>query len=160
MISPVFVWLDAAREMGRLAECRDRVEQARTTDDDQQQRVRLALLLLIDLERGSPSGHDAESEKLFEMLRQQTPVGIADQWPETLLAVRGVENFPDNPLISELISQLALQRTMQWKPTGIELWHNHIASLYGRILRRRQQVLASSGSSSDMTGAISASREA
>ena len=140
IVSPVFDWLDAARELGRLAECRQRVEKAVIPDDEYQRRARHALLMLLSLEQGNQTATVADFEKLFPLLKAQTPVGVADQWPETLLAERGVREFIDRPGVMDLISFVYGQRTLSARPAGIDLWHAHIASIMGRA-----QLLKSSG---------------
>ena len=89
IVSPVFDWLDAARELGRLAECRRRVETAATSDLEFQRRARASLLMLLSLEQGDATSVTSDFEKLLSLLNSQTPVGIEDQWPETLVIDRG-----------------------------------------------------------------------
>ena len=52
IVSPLFDWLDVAKELGKLAECRARVQAAVVPDHEFQQRARSALLLLLNLEQG------------------------------------------------------------------------------------------------------------
>ena len=131
IISPVFEWLEAARELGRLADCRKNVEQVAASDQEFQQRARAALLMLLSLEQGDAAAVTADFEKLMALLKSQNPLGIEDQWPETLVAVRGARNFPNNPAVAELIKFLYLQRAFVSRPDASNLWHTHITALYG-----------------------------
>src|SRR5262249_18299004 len=74
--------------------------------------------------------------RLYALLKTQVPVGIEDQWPETLVAARGLSKQIDSPGVQELISYLHAQRALQWRPEGIGVWHTHIAALAGRAKRR------------------------
>ncbi|HUQ70188.1 MAG TPA: DUF1583 domain-containing protein, partial [Planctomycetaceae bacterium] len=132
IVSPVFDWLDAARELGRLAECRQQVENFQTPADEWQQRCRSALLMLLHLELDDQPAVTAEFEKLFALLKAQTPTGITDQWPETLVIDRGARKFAGNAAVADVITYVHAQRTQQWRPGGINLWHTHIAALLAR----------------------------
>ena len=149
IVSPVYDWLDAARELGRLAECRARVEAATVDVSDLdphlrvtgvQDRARAALLMLLSVEQGDATASAADFEKLYALLKAQIPMGIEDQWPETLVADRGSSKQADWPGVQELISYLHAQRVLQWRPQGIGVWHTHIAALAGRGQRQNSTV--------------------
>ena len=126
IVSPVFDWIDAARELGRFAECRQRVQGASVPDDEFQRRARAALLMLLDLEQGDAPAIAADAEILHSLLRDQMPASIEDQWPETLVVDRGARNFAQNDSVVDLISAIYAQRTQQFRPAGMDLWHSHI----------------------------------
>jgi len=150
IVSPVFDWLDAAKELDRLAECRQLVTDAVASDDEQQRRSRAALLLLLSLELNDPAAITADGEQLFKLLALQSPLGIVDQWPETLAVARGCQRFADQQIVMDLIDDLYTRRTQQSRPAGIPLWHAHIASLYGRV----QTKAGSEAASEDVSKAM------
>ena len=125
IVSPVFDWLDAAAKLGRLAESRRRIEHAVSPDQEYQHRARASLLMLISLEQGDATSIASDFERLSALLSSQTPVGIDDQWPETLVAVRGAQNFGKHTGVSELISYLYLQRAAVSRPDGINSLGTH-----------------------------------
>ena len=142
IVSPVYDWLDAARELGRLDECRRRVEAAVIDERDLdsqsrvtgfQNRARAALFLLLSIEKGDSAGVLSDAGKLSDLLRTQTPIEISDQWPETLVADHGFCKMPQSPGVQEIVSHLYSQRTMQWRPAGIGVWHTHVAAIHGRL---------------------------
>jgi hypothetical protein len=149
IVSPVYDWLDAARELGRLAECRRRVETAtvnvneldpQTRATGLQDRARAALLMLLSIEQGDAAASAADFERLYALLKTQIPIGIEDQWPETLVADRGSSKQADWPGVQELISYLYAQRVLPWRPEGIGIWHTHVAALAGRAERRKSTI--------------------
>ncbi len=136
IVSPVFDWLDAARELNRLTECRQLVADTLASDDEQQCRSRAALLFMLSLELNDPAAITVDGEQFFKLLALQSPLGIPDQWPETLAAARGCQRFADQQIISDLIADLYSRRTQQSRPPGIPLWHAQISALHGRMQRR------------------------
>lgn len=147
IVSPVFDWLDAARELDRLTECRQIVTAAVALDDEHQRRSEAALLLLLSLELNDPTAITADGEQFFKLLALQSPLGIADQWPETLVSVRGCQQFADQKIVSELIDDLYTRRTQQSRPPGIPLWHAHIAALHGQRQLLQRDATSAQGSS-------------
>jgi len=147
IVSPVFDWLDAAKELDRLTECRQLVAAAAALDDEQQRRSQAALLFLLSLELNDPAAITADGEQFFKLLALQSPLGIADQWPETLASVRGCQRFADQKIVSDLLDDLYTRRTQQSRPLGIPLWHAHIAALYGQLQLPQRDPGAVQGSS-------------
>ncbi|HEY2253711.1 MAG TPA: DUF1583 domain-containing protein, partial [Planctomycetaceae bacterium] len=144
IVSPVYDWLDSARELGRLQECRQRVEAATVDVNDLDPEVRAtglsdraqaALLMLLSIEQGDAAAIAADFERLYALLKVQVPIGIEDQWPETLVADRGLSKQANLPGVQECIGYLYAQRALQWRPKDIGVWHTHIAALRGRLLR-------------------------
>lgn len=140
IVSPIFEWLDTARELGRLAKCRQTVEAIPTSDDEFQRRAKVSLLLLIDLEEHEPLANDRTWETLFGLLKNDEFIEGENRWPEMLLAVRGAEKFPHSKMHYDLISDLVLHRMLRWKRPDITRWHNHLASLYRRDSLRPNMV--------------------
>ena len=143
ILSPVFDWLDAARELGRLSECRQRIESIVVGSDDEQQRARLSLLLMLSLESEDRTILDKEWDTLFGLLKKETSTEDENHWPEVLLAVRGVTKSRDNAQCAELISDLVGERMLRWHRPDIARWHNHLASLNGQILQRKRNAAGS-----------------
>ena len=56
---------DAARELGKLGDCLQRVERTAAINDDYQQRARVVTKLLLRLEQGDALATDADWEMLF-----------------------------------------------------------------------------------------------
>ncbi len=133
IVSPIFDWLDAAKELGRLPDCRRSVENAVVPREEFQQRAQAALLILLGLELGDTEMTASAYGKLVTLFKTQNVVGIADQWPETLVMDYGARRFATNEIVSELVSYLHGQRTQQWRPADNQLWHGHVMSLFGRI---------------------------
>ncbi|MEK6258637.1 MAG: DUF1583 domain-containing protein [Planctomycetota bacterium] len=149
IVSPVLDWIDVARELGRLAECRQRVEAVADSNDEFQRRAKVALLLLISLEQKESVANDATWEKLFGLLKNQTNTEGGNHWPELLVAARGAGiNSPDGSACSELISDLARQWMLRWHQPDLSRWHTHLASLNGKVLRQRESAAGASPPSS------------
>jgi hypothetical protein len=143
IVSPVLDWIDNARELGRLAECRQRVTAVPDTNDDFQIRAKVALLLLISLEQKETVANEAMWEKLFGLLKNQMNTAGENHWPEMLVAARGAgQNSADGALCSELILDLAQQRMLRWKQPDLDRWFAHIAALNGQVLRQREPAIA------------------
>lgn len=146
IISPVFDWIDAARELGRLADCRQRVEEAPDSDDNLQMRSKVALLLLISLAQTEAVADEAAWEKLFGLLKNETNAEGENHWPEVLVATRDVADSPDSAIRSELIGDLALQRMFRWRQPDIGRWHSHLSSVYSKLQRQREPAAATKSS--------------
>ena len=142
IVSPVLDWIDVAGELGRLDECRQRVEAAAGMGDEFQKRARVALLLLC-LEQKDGVAIEASWEALFGLLKNETNAEGENHWPEMLVATRAVKNFPDSAVSLELLSDLTLQRMLRWRKPDISRWHTHLASLHGKLLARRESASAS-----------------
>jgi Tol biopolymer transport system component len=134
IVSPVFDWLETARQLGKLQECREKLLKMNVAIDagEYQHRSHAALLMLVNLELSDSPAAAAAFEKLLPLLKAHAPAGIDEMWPETLLADAGARRFPTHAGVNELLTFLHTQRTQQWKPAGANLWHAHLAALYSR----------------------------
>lgn len=140
IVSPVFDWLDAARELGKVSECRRRVEGIAATDNEFQNRARTSLLLMISLETNEPAPSDRLWENLLELIKSDAAMAEgSNHWPELLLATRSSVKAPDNPMASELILDLAGARMFRWRQPDLTRWHNHLAALQSQLMLRRQK---------------------
>ncbi len=129
IVSPVFDWLEAARELGRLPDCLKSVEEAKTPDTEFQRRARLSLLLLLNLELGNEQAATENFDGLYEMLR--TPTG-EEQWPEALVIDRSVRRFATNAVVAKHIADIRTLKAQQAQPWRNSLWESQLASLFAR----------------------------
>ena len=129
IVSPVFDWLEAARELGRLPECVKSVEEAVTPDTDFQRRARLSLLLLLNLELGNQQAATENFDALYELLRIPT---TKEQWPEALVIDRAVRRFATNDVVAKHIADMRTLKTQQAQPWKNSLWESQLASLFSR----------------------------
>ena len=93
IVSPVFDWLEAARELGRLPECLTSVEGAVTPDTEPQRRARIGLSLLLNLELGNQQAASERCEALYELLQATT---AEEQWAEMLVIDYSSRKFTTN----------------------------------------------------------------
>ena len=129
IVSPVFDWLDAARELGKLDDCLKRIEQITTTDDPAQQRARIVTRLLLKLEQGIAPATDPDWVPLFALMKKETSVEAEDHWPEVLLAVRAGEKYPDHSVCSEIIVDLANRQLLRWGNPLFPRWQTQFMAL-------------------------------
>lgn len=142
IISPVLDWIDVADELGQMEECRRRVAAVADTNEEFQQRAKVALLLLISLKQKGAVANDEAWEKLFALVKSQANTEGENHWPEMLVLSRGVGDTPDSANAAELISDLATQRMFRWHQPDLARWHTHLASLRSRTLFRRESAAA------------------
>lgn len=141
IVSPAYDWIDVAAELGRLDECRQRVEAVPVPADGLQQRSRVALLLLIGFKQKNPKANDAAWEKLFGLVRNETDTPGENRWPEMLVIHRGAgDSSPDGATTAELVMAFATQRMFRWQQPDISRWQTHIGTLRSRIMRQREAV--------------------
>lgn len=129
VVSPVFDWLEVARELNALPALRERVLQTPIPADSYQQRARMAVLALLCLELDDKPAATKALAKLLELVQQYTAVGIEDQWPESLVIFRAVPRFPQFEPVDDLLSYVYGQRTLRWLPANSQVWHTHLAKL-------------------------------
>ncbi|MEO2018151.1 MAG: DUF1581 domain-containing protein [Fuerstiella sp.] len=90
------------------------------------------MLALINLERGNADVTETAFTTLQTLIEKMTPSTAHDQWPETLVAYRGVLRFGKNSAVRDLLNVLYSRRTMRSIPAGNNVWHAHIVALYER----------------------------
>ena len=132
LVSPAYDLLDVATKLERLVELRTRIESIPRQDNDLQQRARAAMLVLINLELDNGDAAEVAFKTLQSLAQAATPTGMYDQWPETMVAWRGMHRFAGIDAVGDLVSLLYAQRTQHGTPAGIDVWHSHIKSLTGR----------------------------
>lgn len=133
IVAPVIDWLDCARELKRLEECRQRVTAYPIQQEELQERSRLALILLLAIAKGDSADHAVEWDSFFTMTEKIIPVRFADLWPETAVMAFGMRQSPDDPFLRELVSRMLWQRAYKWRPYGLSVWDNHVASMSSRL---------------------------
>ncbi len=129
LISPVFDFLDVAKELGRLDELRKRIIDIPSGGDEFQQRAKAALLVLVNLEIGDQTAASEATGELFHRVAKTTPTGLSEMWPETLVVYRGSLHHEANHDIAELLSSLFSNRATRSIPAGFAEWHALISTL-------------------------------
>ena len=135
LVSPVFDLLDAASEAEKLGELRNRIAAVPDSPDEEQQRAKAALLLLVNLTIGDNEAATAACEVLQELVLQASPDTAADMWPETLAVYGGFSHFQHVPAVGDLVNSLYSRRTQRSFPGGCENWHARITFLMERYRR-------------------------
>lgn len=129
IVSPVFDWLDAARELGRLPECLKSVENAVTSDTESQRRARISLLVLLNLELGNQQAATEGFSALYELLRPPT---AEEQWPEMLVIDRSVRRFATSDAAAKFVADIRTLKAQQSRPSRSPLWQAQMGSLLAR----------------------------
>lgn len=135
LVSPMFDWLDLAREQQQIIALRDRLQQLPVPTEEFQQRCHWALLTLLALESGDEEAATEACLKLHSLAKVYTAVGVDDQWPETLCLFYGIPKFPHFGPLGDLLNTVYSQRTMQWRPAGRNDWHHHLTRLVAHYQR-------------------------
>lgn len=129
LVSPVYDWLDTARELNALPSLLERVQNVPVVSDPAQQRARFALLTLLQLEQRDTNAATKSLAELLQRVQQLEPTDMADQWPETLVLFRDVPQFPKFGPVVDLLNHLYSQRTLRWVPSNFNDWHTQLARL-------------------------------
>lgn len=126
IVSPVFDWLDAAKELGRLPECLKSVETAVTPDTEFQRRARIGLKIVLNLELENQQAATDGFAALYELLR---PPAAEEQWPEMLVIDRSVRRFATNEAAAKFIADLRTLKAQQPRPSRSRVWQAQMGSL-------------------------------
>lgn len=137
LLSPVFDWLDTARELGRLADCLTNIETAAAPDTEPQRRARIGLQLLVNLEMGNQPKSTELFSEFYEMLRPPT---ADEQWPEMLVLDRAVHKFATNEAAAKFIADLRTLKSQQARTSGSPVWQAQISSLLAGPLAEKAGV--------------------
>ncbi len=129
VVSPVYDWLDVARELKALPALRERVLKAPEFTDSAQQRARLTVLALLHLELDDKEAATKTCAELLARVKQYTAVGIDDQWPEVLVIFRAAPRLPQFGPVGDLLNYVYSQRTLRWLPANSNVWHTQMAKL-------------------------------
>lgn len=129
IVSPVFDWLDAASELGRLPECLTHVDGAVTPDTDFQRRARISLSLLLNLELGNSQIAAEQFEALYKLIQ---PAKAEEQWPEMLVIDRSVCKFATNDVAAKFMADIRTLKTQQSKLARSSVWQAQMVSLLGQ----------------------------
>lgn len=127
LASPALDLIDTAARLGRLDEVYDKVKAFKRTQE-QQQRARLAMLILIDVARGEL---EAASDSVDQLLARTDSLPIFDHrklWPETLVVFRGVQTPQTKAIVEDLLLFMTSQ-VQQWRYTGSYIWDKQVLSL-------------------------------
>lgn len=132
LVSPVFDLLKAAKKSGRLQELLRAVEAIPESADEEQQRAKTSLLVLIHLEMGQQDSAATAAELLLRQVIASKPQTLSDMWPETLVVHRAGVDSGGHSAVHELLAYLFANRSQRDLPRELPAWHHQIASLAGR----------------------------
>ena len=145
LVSPVFDLLDIARKSERLPELLKMVEAHPESSMAEQQRARVALLALIQLELNRRDAGSESIQQLLRLVAQRDPDEMSVPWPETLVVYRAIMSSDNSLVANDLIAHLFTQLAQRELPKDRRAWQNQISSLAGR-----QAVLAAGGTADDI----------
>jgi hypothetical protein len=126
IVSPVFDWLEAAGELGRLPECLTSVEGAVAPDTEFQRRARIGLSLLLNLDLGNQQAVSERCEALYELLQAPT---AEEQWAEMLVIDRIVRRFATNDAAAKFMADFRTLKAQQSRPSRNRLWQAQSGAL-------------------------------
>lgn len=132
VVSPAFDLVRVAQKLGRLGVLRESVLQLNPTSEDQQ-RCRLVMLALIELQRGDTQAAGTAFDEFEKNWRVHRESSLAKRWPETLLVWSTLEH---GALLSETRAMLFDIITKQIRPgssPGPAQWDALISNLFGRV---------------------------
>ncbi|MEW4527222.1 DUF1583 domain-containing protein [Maioricimonas sp. JC845] len=138
IVSPVYELLDTARELGRLEALRAEVESLPIPPGDDSRRSRVALLLLIDLERDDRESAAKLHEELYALVQDATPATTDEMWPETLVCDRAFRRPEHARIIGDLLAMLFSSRSERMQPGDRRVHHAQISALMGRLTELQQ----------------------
>lgn len=133
LVSPAIDLIEAAKQLGRLDEVRERIEEA-SSDSDVQQRNRLALLAVVDLTRENVAAALPSIEELQARDAANKAKAFVPRWPETLAIWQGIRH-PESRDVSSYLLYDILQRDVRdpSNGSGLEAWEHQLAALQGRL---------------------------
>ena len=143
LVSPAVVLLDVAQKTGRLEELIAAIQQCQVTTE-QQQRSKLALLTLAKIrQRDLPAALSFLGE-LSDRHRKQVFAGLADRWPETIVAEEAIHHSELREAAEELLQRMLQDQVRQGKFNGPDPWDRFIFALAGIVKNKGwiQQPLA------------------
>jgi len=132
LVSPVFDLLDVAAQLGRLEELRGRIAEHPPPATASQQRALSGISALLAMESGDVGAAENAIAELTAQVADVVPETIHDQWPETLVVVRLIEQHDAIDLVGDLLLLLYNQRVYQLVPRDCDQWHTHIAAYVAR----------------------------
>jgi hypothetical protein len=132
LVSPVLDLIDAAHESGKLDELRDAL-QALRSEDEVQQRQRLALLAMTETARGEFPSASRLLDEMEVRLRNATFSLLADRWPETLLLSVTVEHPPLRDASEAMLQRIVSDQIRPGRHAGPAFWNQCVFALLGRL---------------------------
>jgi hypothetical protein len=133
VVSPVFDLLRTAQQVGRLVQLKLTVQQL-TPLSEHQQRCRLVLLALIELQLGNSDAAAAAAFDEFSIRWQkQKESSLAKRWPETLLLWAALKQ---SELLNEsqaMIFEIIEQQIRKGVCSGPGHWDRLISNLMGSV---------------------------
>ncbi len=130
LVAPALELVRTARELNRLDELADAVQQTKAVDP-LARRCRLALLALVRMAQGRFDEANKLTRQIYPLLVQVPRwAGTDKRWPEFLLAAEGIRHEATRPLAAVLLDQMTVdQLNKQW-PTVDVVWQRHLRRLH------------------------------
>lgn len=129
MVAPAYDLVDAATRLGRLAELRKLVTATRPSGEAEE-RAKFALLFLVDAARGDGDSAKAACDQLLTLSVQNSGLRYDANWPELLVATRGLQKPEMRDAVTELCTYLSGQ-ILSWRSSGLLAWDHQVAALNG-----------------------------
>lgn len=126
LVSPVFDLLNTAVELGRIEELSDNVDALPESPDLEQRRAKVALQIMLALERGESEDAQKLADELQLLLHDSFNRKATEFWPEIHLVSRAMHRHAAFKVIGGLITDLFEQRLTLRK---LRLYQNHILLL-------------------------------
>lgn len=130
--SPVFVLLDAAKQVEKLSQLRDAVVDQVATDT-QTENCKLSLLMLIDLELKNHKLASQSALALLKNVEEDKHPSVHKLWPATLVAFRGVHQFGSNADVLAIV-ELLNSRPLNKVHRESYLWLTQVGRIYAESL--------------------------
>lgn len=131
--SPVFDLIEMSSRLDRLNELQNRVHEVGASNPEQR-RAKAALMAMIEVQNEQLEAAEKHVVELTDAVRLSSPLGINDQWPETLFVSHALSRFPGWEPATDLLEYLFTQRASKSIPPRSDVWHTYITSLRGRSI--------------------------
>ncbi|MBI1314234.1 DUF1583 domain-containing protein [bacterium] len=131
-VSPALDLMEAAVELGRLSEVRERILQAKV-DGELQERCGLTLLLLNDLARGDFESACASLDDLGGRVRGGAKESFVARWPETLAVWAGLQHPQTREAASEILHVMLQDQVRSGYANGPDRWDRGVTAMAGRL---------------------------
>lgn len=147
LISPVLHLVELAGRLKQLNELQSRVEACRASTEVEE-RCRIALLALIEMQRGRFSEAGKWMTDLERRHFQQTFASPVDRSPETLVITQAVRHVELQEIAESMLTRTLSEQVRKGHHCGPLAWDRHMIGLMG-MLRLHQRVQASQTPSSE-----------
>lgn len=129
LVAPAIDLVDAAKRLGQLAELRKLVA-ATQPSGEAEERAKFALLFLVEAARDDRDSARAACDQLLTLSVQNGGLRHDSNWPELLVATRGLQKPEMRDAVGELCTYLSGQ-ILSWRSSGVVAWDHQVAALNG-----------------------------